>query len=498
MHSPPIQISVVYRLFLVSALIVAAILALAEIGQPFLAGASVGTGNVEKVSARHSISTYRWNLDDARLPLLSLPDHIRGAVDLSITYSMDQFQFPLFQSLYYNERVGKYILMVMPKGGGGRAEFIDLTSVKGRRQFEAKGNSRLRLEDRGHAKLLTTGEGTVYTFAPLGNGEFHCSQIRNGDGTIINLKYTDDASIATIVDISGRMISFGYEKARVSSITQTWGRPGSVKSQTWSIANDAIRARPAVQLKRQIWSTANDATRARSAVQLKRQTWSIANEATRARPAVQFIPTGAKMGKRMPVNALTPAYTPAMAASDRMLAAIFGGPGALAAAHSFEPAGLPSQYPLYRGDLMGDDGKLRRGHLSYAMHIYGSANGTGDTEIYVPSGFTSHSNAPTPTDAAVTFFYPRLGNLNNVTLAVFHVANFRLSYEGGRVRIGNTGGRGGSIACYRHAHLEFYRGDTGLPSSASRPRLRINPASVFETSSNIASRSRTTSTRSGY
>ncbi len=454
----PTQLSVVSHCFLISALVVAAMVVIAETGQPFLsASAAVVRANVETDSASNSILTYRWNLDDAGLPLLSLPDHIRGAVDLSITYSMDQFQFPLFQSLYYNERVGKYILMVMPKDGA-RAEFIDLARVRGRRQFEAKGNSSMRLEDKGYAKLLTTGEGTVYTFAAFGNGEFHCSQIRDRNGLVINLKYTNDASIDTIGDISGRTISFGYVKDYVSSITQTWG-PGSVKKQTWAIAVDVIRTMP----------------------------------------VVYFIRTGAEMAKHIPSNALTPAYTQAMAASDSMLAAIFGGPGAVAAANGFEPVGLANQYPLYRGDLIGDDGKMRRGHLSYAMHLYGSANGTGDTDLYVPSGFTSHSNAPTPTDAAVTFYYPRLGNLTDVTLAVFHIANFKLSNEGGRVRIGNIGGPGGSIACYKHSHIEFYRGDTGLPSASSRPGLRIDPSTVFETTADIASRSGTEpSARSSY
>ena len=454
--SHPTQLPDVYRLFLISAIVVAALGAFGERGKPFFsASANVVMANADMVSPGNSIVTYRWNLDDAGLPLLSLPDHIRGGVDLSITYSMDQFQFPLFQSLYYNDRVGKYILMVIPKDGG-RAEFIDLVPVKGQSRFEASGNSSLRLEDKGYTKFLTTREGTVYTFTSFGNGEFHCSQIRERDGLVIKLKYTNDASIDSIVDISGRTISFGYEKDYVSSITQTWG-PGSVKRQTWTIADEVIRMTP----------------------------------------AVYSIPASAKMVKHMPSNAVTPAYTPAMAASDLTLAAIFGGPGAVAAAHGFEPEELASQYPLYRGDLIGDDGKMRRGHLSYAMHLYGSANGTGDTELYVPSGFISHSSTPTPTDAAITFYYPRLGNLTDVTLAVFHVANFRLSYEGQRVRIGSTGGRGGSIACYRHAHLEFYRGDTGLPSSASRPRLRIDPTTVFEPSSNLASRSGT-GARSSY
>ena len=87
----------------------------------------------------------------------------------------------------------------------------------------------------------------------------------------------------------------------------------------------------------------------------------------------------------------------------------------------------------------------------------------------------------------MSFYYPRLGNLTDVTLVVFHVANFQLSYEAGRVRIGNIGGPGGSIACYRHSHIEFYRGDTGLPSAAARPALRIDPNSVFETTANVPS-----------
>ena len=113
------------------------------------------------------------------------------------------------------------------------------------------------------------------------------------------------------------------------------------------------------------------------------------------------------------------------------------------------------------------------------MHLYGSADGTGETEVYIPLGFTAHSDEPSPTDAAITFYYPRLGNLTDVTLAVFHVQNFPLSYEGERAHIGSSGGPGGSIASYKHSHLEFYRGNTGLPPLAARVQLRIDPATVF-------------------
>ena len=122
---------------------------------------------------------------------------------------------------------------------------------------------------------------------------------------------------------------------------------------------------------------------------------------------------------------------------------------------------------------------VRRGHLSYAMHLYGSADGSGDSSLYVPAGFTSHSAQPSPTDGVVTFYYPRLGNLSDVTLAVFHIADFQISIEGERVRIGNIGGPGGGTAAYKHSHIEFYRGNAGLPALSARPALRIDPATVF-------------------
>ena len=183
--------------------------------------------------------------------------------------------------------------------------------------------------------------------------------------------------------------------------------------------------------------------------------------------------------KKMPRNAIIAAYTHEMATADQLLARIFGGHGAVAAANSFEPPGLSNQYPLYRGDILSDNGRILTGHLSHAMHLYGSFDGRGDTPLYVPSGFTSHSASPTPTDGAVTFFYPKLGNYSNVTLAVFHIANFSISKEGGRIRIGTVGGPGGSYAFYKHSHIEFYRGNTGLASATARQRLRIDPTAVF-------------------
>jgi len=446
-------LAVTNRFFSISALVVALIIGSLElsvlipVANPALVEAASLSESGE-FSASESISIYRWNLDDDDLPLVSLPNHIRENLDLSLTYAMGDFQFPLFQSLYFNERVGKYILMVIPNRGR-QARFIDLDSVEGSGQFEAKDGLGLRLADKGKLKLLSTSDGTVYTFAPFEDGELHCSQINDRAGLVINLKYTNDSSIDTISDSSGRTIRFSYTNDYVSAVTQTWGAALAKLSKTWTI-----------------------------------------DEPLTTGPTVDRGALRSGESKHIPTNAIKPLYTDEMAASDWTLANIFGGPGAVAAANGFEPGGLASQYPLYRGDLIGEHGKVLRGHLSYAMHLYGSEDGTRETELYVPMGFISNSSEPTPTDAAVTFYYPKLGNLTDVTLAVFHVANFHLSYEGERVRIGNIGGPGGSIGSYRHAHIEFYRGDTGLPSAAARVKLRIDPVTAFASTSDIVVRSK--------
>ena len=442
------------RCFLISALAVSGVTLLAGIVPAVFTSRVVlaETGNDAERAAPDfsgSTSTYHWNLNEADLPLIDLPEHISGGLDLSLTYSMDQFEFPLFQSLYYNQRAGKYILMLIGKAEPSpqpgsmvrHAEFIDLVSVGGDGNFAASGKLNLRLQDRGGVKVLSVAEETVYTFAALADGELHCSQINDHHGVVINLKYTSDASLQTINDNSGRTINFTYANQSVSSITQTWKKDSKRVSQTWAIAGE-------VRFAHAPGSTATTSALGATA-------------------------------KHVPSNAIKATYTRAMAASDLQLAGIFGGPSAIAAANGFEPAGLGHQYPLYRGDLIGDDGRILRGHLSFAMHLYGSVDGTGDTEIYVPPGFTTHTDKPTPTDAVVTFYYPRLGNLTDVTLAVFHVKNFRLTDEGGRVHIGSIGGPGGSISSYRHSHLEFYRGNTGLPPLAARVQLRIDPALVF-------------------
>jgi hypothetical protein len=416
---------------------------------------------VESSVRTAALPSYQWNLSQQEQPLLNLPAQINNAAELMFAYPMGQKRFPVFQTLRFDGRSNHYVVKVLSSPGGA-AQDVFLKVLEGSNKYVAANGELNLTENQGVKTIRSTG--AEYTFSPFADGFDRCVRIKSAGGAMINLVYGKDNMVRGLVDSRGRALRFSYEGGQIVSVTQTWTANAASFNKTWPVG------RPREQVK-------------------------LAHAAA-PRPAV------AKFSKPIPNNALTTQYTAGMATSDRQLASIFGGPGAVAAANGYEPAALASQYPLYRGDLLAADGHLIRGHLSYAMHLYGNAEGTADSGLYVPAGFTAHSAEPGPTDAAVTFYYPRLGNLTDVTLAVFHVAHFSLKggvspviTEDGRVRIGDIGGPGGSVAGYKHSHLEFYRGNTGLPSAAAREHLRIDPSSVFSSNFAIASRARVTATR---
>jgi len=392
-------------------------------------------------SAAAELIEYKWNLGDKQLPLLGLPNaNLKPGLDRSISYPVAQFDFPLFQSLSYDDENGRYLLPSISRESKG-VHFIALEPAESKNAYASTDGTNLKLIDNDSLKTLRASDGTRYIFVRYPDGEFRCASIRNADGVSINMLYTASGlMLHGVVDSTGRTITFNYASTGIKSVTQTWMANSEGLTKTWAVGDS-----PSVDTKSIRYSHA----------------------------------VGIASLKFLPSNAIVRQYTLEMAASDKMLAQVFGGPNAVAGANGFEPSGLAGEYPLYRGDIVGDDGRVRRGHLSYAMHLYGNADGSGDSPLYVPAGFTSHSAQPSPTDGVVTFYYPRLGNLSDVTLAVFHVADFQISNEGTRVRIGNIGGPGGATPAYKHSHIEFYRGNTGLPAASARPRLRIDPSTVF-------------------
>ena len=390
-----------------------------------------------KSSSDRSISP-QWNISKQNLPLLELNQQkLDRNLDQFLSYPADQFDFPIFKSLSFDEARGRYLLPMLSKADRSLGS-ITLARTPGTNTYSS--GAGVELIDQDSTKTVKTADGTKYLFIQYPDGEFRCATIRQANGAVLNLLYTANGlALHGLIDSSGRSVTFNYGKNGISSLTQTWMSDLEGFTRTWIVGE-------------------------------------LSSEEGSAKYAHVV---GVRVGKFLPSNAIVHEYTPEMAASDQVLAQIFGGPGAVAAGNGFEPAGLALSYPLYRGDIIGDDGKLRAGHLSHAMHLYGSPDGRGDSFLYVPAGFTSHSNEPTPTDAAVLFYYPKLGGLTDVTVAVFHVADFQIVAEGNRVRIGKIGGPGGSSPLYKHSHIDFYKGDVGLPSAEARPALRIDPAIVF-------------------
>jgi hypothetical protein len=391
--------------------------------------------------AASALFNYKWNVDDRQFPLLSFfSEQLKPGLDQSLSYPMDQFRFLIFETLDYDDARVRYFLPSISSDGRG-THLIEFEPTQIKNNFVSVDEKKLKLTDNGAQKTIRASDGTRYVFVRYPDGEFRCAEIKDAGNNRLNFVYTSNGSMLHgVVDSAGRTITFNYADDGIGSVTQTWMANATGVQKTWIVGDPSAGA-------------------------------SFPSNYSRA--------PGFTSSKRVPANALVQHYTAEMEASDRTLAQIFGGPNAVAAGNGFEPAGLAASYPLYRGDIIGDDGKLRRGHLSYAIHLYGNSRGTGDSPLYIPNGFTMHSPQPSPTDAAVTFYYPKLGNLTDITLAVFHIANFEVRAEGDRVRIGNIAGMGGSSPLYKHSHIEFYRGNTGLPPADARMRLRIDPAAVF-------------------
>jgi hypothetical protein len=389
---------------------------------------------------------HTWNLGNRELPLLGLESsRLTPGFDQSLTYPLGQFGFPIFQALNYDDEHGRFLLPSIDRTGRD-LHFIEFAPTETRNTYVSIDGQNIKLIDNDTLKTFRTVDGTKYVFVRYPDGEFRCASIKAPSGSSISLLYTANGlMLHGVVDSSGRTITFNYGRNGIESVTQTWMANSEGLSQNWLVGE----------------------------------------------PSVVLVSSTAKYShvvyaKPLPNNAIVREYTADMAAADNTLARTFGGPTAVAGANGFEPAGLAVAYPFYRGDIVGADGKARRGHLSYAMHLYGSSDGTGESPLFVPAGFTLHSDQPSVTDAAMVFYYPRLGNLTDVTLAVFHIADFQISYEGNRVRIGNIGGPGGASALYKHSHIEIYRGQTGLPPVSARQGLRIDPVTVFAAPTDLA------------
>src|SRR5439155_9139234 len=158
------------------------------------------------------------------------------------------------------------------------------------------------LIDRDTLKTVRAGDGTSYLFVRYPDGEFRCASIKTPNAESLSLLYSASGlMLHGVIDSSGRTITFNYSKNGIESLTQTWMANSRGQTRTWAVGDQPARL-----------STG----------------------------AVKYSHMLSFAAKVVPVNATVHEYMPEMAVSDKNLALVFGGPGVIAAAIGFVPAGL--------------------------------------------------------------------------------------------------------------------------------------------------------------
>ena len=255
------------------------------------------TGSVESAG-----TSFKWNVSDRGLPLLGLPNtHLTPGLDQSLSYPLGQFSFPIFQALNYDDEHGRYLLPSLSKESKG-VHFIEFAPGERKNTYTSIDGANLKLIDNDSMKVVRTSDGTRYIFVRYPDGEFRCASIKDSSGAALNLLYTANGlMLHGLVDSSGRTITFNYAKDGINSVTQTWMANSEGLTKTWMVGD---------------------------------QPESPINAALKFSHAVSAFT------KALPANAVVRQYTAAMAASDKTLAHIFGGPNA-------SPAPMDSNRPVW-------------------------------------------------------------------------------------------------------------------------------------------------------
>ena len=170
-----------------------------------------------------SAAAFKWNVGDRELPLLGLPNsHLTPGLDQSLSYPLDQFSFPIFQALNYNDEHTRYVLPSF-SGESKRVHFIEFAPSESKNTYTSIDGSNIKLIDNDNMKVVRTSDGTKYIFVRYADGEFKCASIRDPSGASLNLLYTANGLLLHgLVDSSGRTITFNYASDGIRSITQTW------------------------------------------------------------------------------------------------------------------------------------------------------------------------------------------------------------------------------------------------------------------------------------
>src|SRR5690348_14226622 len=121
--------------FILSSLLLIAILATFTMvqGKGELRSSRLATANNASLS---------WNLVDKDEPLLTVPEQLRTDQDLTFSFPFGQFAIPLTQSLHYNAKAHRFLLM-LTSDNGRRGNYFELLQVGTSRTYVTQAGPKL-------------------------------------------------------------------------------------------------------------------------------------------------------------------------------------------------------------------------------------------------------------------------------------------------------------------------------------------------------------------
>jgi YD repeat-containing protein len=183
------------------------------------------------------------------MPLLSLPGRAGLDLGLGLSYSSAavwtrsgpysyfdedngtlspgfRLGFPTVQEVFFDAQAGVNARVLITPSG----HRVELRQVGTSNVYEAADSSYLQLIDYGGSLLVRSTDGTQMSYVLL-QSDWHCTQIEDRNGNLINVNYDWRGDIANLSDTLGRVITFNYDgNANLISITQPWG----AQTHTWA------------------------------------------------------------------------------------------------------------------------------------------------------------------------------------------------------------------------------------------------------------------------
>ena len=137
---------------------------------------------VDPSASSGAATLFNWNVADKQLPLLSLPgDRLKPGFNQSLSFPLDQFSFPIFQALTFDEEHGRYLLPTISPAGKG-VHFIEFVSSEIKNTFTSTDGTNIKLVDNDNLKTVRAADGTKYSFVRYPDGEFRCAGIKDARG----------------------------------------------------------------------------------------------------------------------------------------------------------------------------------------------------------------------------------------------------------------------------------------------------------------------------